>query len=284
MTLQSVFHLLWCHREVKLVLVPQSRPTLCDPMACSPSHSSVHGILQARWLEWVTIPFSKRSSQPTNQSRVSCIAGRFFFFYHLSHQGSPNWRPGNLRCKTPRWWGSCTPREKGFRHIGFKKLLGRPAWFTGCPWFRILEPQRNCLRKKIRRREIRGGCWGVVQMQAIICELWKGGPSKPEGELPLRLLLCAPWLPSHSGEHPGDFRISVAPGARWPSQGRSTEAAPPASPNWSPTFEGSRTTLPGRGQRVCIGESGPEANSRAPSVSPLRYQISAFNGDDSACC
>ena len=78
----------------------------------------------------------------------------------------------------------------------------------------------------------------------------------------------------------------MAPGARWPSQGRSTEAAPPASPNWSPTFEGSRTTLPGRGQRVCIGESGPEANSRAPSVSPLRYQISAFNGvtraDDSA--
>ena len=39
-------------------------PTLCDPMDCSPPGSSVHGILQARILEWVTMPFSKGSSQP----------------------------------------------------------------------------------------------------------------------------------------------------------------------------------------------------------------------------
>ena len=42
-----------------------------------------------RILEWVDIPFSKRSSWPRTQTRVSCIAGRYFFFYHLSHQGSP---------------------------------------------------------------------------------------------------------------------------------------------------------------------------------------------------
>ena len=40
------------------VLVAQSCPTLCDPVDCSPSDSSVHGILQARILEWVAIPFS----------------------------------------------------------------------------------------------------------------------------------------------------------------------------------------------------------------------------------
>ena len=44
------------------VLVAQSCPTLCDPMDCSPSVSSVHGILQARILEWVAIPFSRGSS------------------------------------------------------------------------------------------------------------------------------------------------------------------------------------------------------------------------------
>ena len=44
--------------------VAQSRPTLCDPMDCSPPGSSVHGILQARMLEWVAISFSRRSSQP----------------------------------------------------------------------------------------------------------------------------------------------------------------------------------------------------------------------------
>ena len=46
------------------VLVAQSCPSLCDPMDCSPPGSSVHGILQARVLEWVAMPFSRRSSQP----------------------------------------------------------------------------------------------------------------------------------------------------------------------------------------------------------------------------
>ena len=40
--------------------------------------SSVHGIIQARILEWAAIPFSRGSSQPRNQTQVSCIAGRFF--------------------------------------------------------------------------------------------------------------------------------------------------------------------------------------------------------------
>ena len=40
--------------------------------------SSVHGILQARILEWVAISFSRRSSQPKDWTQVSCIAGRFF--------------------------------------------------------------------------------------------------------------------------------------------------------------------------------------------------------------
>ena len=39
---------------------------------------TVHGILQARILEWVAIPFSKGSSQPRDQTQVFCIAGRFF--------------------------------------------------------------------------------------------------------------------------------------------------------------------------------------------------------------
>ena len=44
------------------VLVSQSCPTLCNPMDCSPPGSSVHGILQVRILEWVTIPLSRGSS------------------------------------------------------------------------------------------------------------------------------------------------------------------------------------------------------------------------------
>ena len=58
--------------------VAQSCPTLCDPMDCSLSGSSVHGIFQARVLEWIAISFSRGSSQPRNRTRVSRIAGRPF--------------------------------------------------------------------------------------------------------------------------------------------------------------------------------------------------------------
>ena len=60
------------------VLVTQSCPTLCDPKDCSPTGSSAHGILQARMLEWVAIPFSRGSSQSRDRTWVSRIAGRFF--------------------------------------------------------------------------------------------------------------------------------------------------------------------------------------------------------------
>ena len=50
----------WMNMEV---LVAQTFLSLSDPMDCSPSGSSIHGILQARILEWVAIPTSKKSSQ-----------------------------------------------------------------------------------------------------------------------------------------------------------------------------------------------------------------------------
>ena len=53
------------------LLVTQLCPTLCDTMDCSPPGSSVHGILQARILEWVAISFSRGSSQPSDQTRIS---------------------------------------------------------------------------------------------------------------------------------------------------------------------------------------------------------------------
>ena len=55
-----------------------SCPTLCNPMDYSLPDSSVYGIFQARILKWVAIPFSRRSSQPKDQTWVSCIIGGFF--------------------------------------------------------------------------------------------------------------------------------------------------------------------------------------------------------------
>ena len=61
-----------------------------NPMDGNPPGSSVHGILQARILEWVASPFSRGSSQPRGQIWVSCIAGRFFIIWayvyvHTNH-------------------------------------------------------------------------------------------------------------------------------------------------------------------------------------------------------
>ena len=60
------------HTNIK-VKVAQLCLTLCDPM-----DYTVHGILQARILEWVAVPFSRKSSQHRDQTEVSCIAGGFF--------------------------------------------------------------------------------------------------------------------------------------------------------------------------------------------------------------
>ena len=59
-------------------LVAKSYPVLRDPMDCNLPGSSVHWILQARILEWVAISSSRGSSQPKDQTHVSCIAGGFF--------------------------------------------------------------------------------------------------------------------------------------------------------------------------------------------------------------
>ena len=58
--------------------VAQSCLTLCDTVDCSPAGSSIHGILQARILEWVAISFSRGSSLPRDWTQISHIAGRFF--------------------------------------------------------------------------------------------------------------------------------------------------------------------------------------------------------------
>ena len=67
--------------SIVAVLVIQSCTTICDTVDGSPTGCSVHGILQARILEWVVIPFFRGSSQPRDWTQVSCITGRFFIFW-----------------------------------------------------------------------------------------------------------------------------------------------------------------------------------------------------------
>ena len=71
-------HRVGIKRKRKKVKVTQLYPTLCDPMDCSLPGSFIHGIFQARILEWVAISFSRGSSQPRGRILVSCTAGRLF--------------------------------------------------------------------------------------------------------------------------------------------------------------------------------------------------------------
>ena len=94
--------------------------TPCDPMDCSLPGSSVHGILQARLLEWVAMPFSKGSSWPRDQTMSlwsPTLAGGLFtterlhFHFSLSCTGEGNGNPVQYSClENPRdggaWWAA----------------------------------------------------------------------------------------------------------------------------------------------------------------------------------
>ena len=70
-----------------LCLVIQSYPTLCDPVDYSPPGSSLHGILQAKILQWVAMP-SSRAIFPTQGSKPGLLYSKWILYW-LSHQGSP---------------------------------------------------------------------------------------------------------------------------------------------------------------------------------------------------
>ena len=70
--------------------VPSIMSNSLQPMDCSPPGSSVHGILQARILEWVAVPSSRGSSQPRNTNPcLLCLLHCRQVLYPLSHLGSP---------------------------------------------------------------------------------------------------------------------------------------------------------------------------------------------------
>ena len=93
---------------------------------------TVHGVLQARILKWVAIPYSRGSSQPRDGTQVSHIAGRFF--YQLSHKGSPSSCDKDQKTHKPKvvtMWSSkkkfADPQEKGMA-THFSILAWRIPW------------------------------------------------------------------------------------------------------------------------------------------------------------
>ena len=101
--------------------VAQSCPTLWDPVDYSPPGSSVHGILQARRLEWVAISFFRGSSQPRDRTRVSCIAGR-----RNEPPGKPSIRFSVYYIGSDGKESTCQSRTH--RRCGFDSWVGKIPW------------------------------------------------------------------------------------------------------------------------------------------------------------
>ena len=163
---------------VVLCLVAQSCLTLCDPMdrgawqsSCSPPGSSVHGILQARIVEWVAMPSSRGSSQPRDQTQVSHLVGGFFTIWATREaqeywRGYPTPSPGDLRFPgielgSPALQVDPLPAE----------LPGKPrgeCWDTGNIWVKSggvlihLEPRKE-------DREPGTGCMEKAKPRAQRC-------------------------------------------------------------------------------------------------------------------
>ena len=114
------------------VLVAQSHPTLCNPMDCSPQGSSVHGILPARILEWVAIPFCRESSQPRDWTWTYLLGRQIL--HHLSHHLL------SISGKSSRfhlsWWG--------VSYICCSRPPPRPSsffsWTRATSWLVLLLP------------------------------------------------------------------------------------------------------------------------------------------------
>ena len=80
-----------CESHKAVVQVAQLCPTLCHARDCSPPDSSVHGILQARILEWVAMSSSRGSSRPRDRTQVSHIAGRVFIVWAIREAQGPSY-------------------------------------------------------------------------------------------------------------------------------------------------------------------------------------------------
>ena len=119
--------------------VTQSSPTLCDPM-----DYTVHGILQARILEWIAFPFSKGSSYPRDQTQVSYLAGGFITSWAMrdSHR---KW--SMAKCPIS---GSCL-----WKHCCYWVLF--LLCMASGSWYKLCEPLSVTLSEK-------WGQWGLNEM------------------------------------------------------------------------------------------------------------------------
>ena len=171
--------------------VAHSCPTLCDPVDCSPPGSSVHGISQAKILEWVAISFSRGSSRLRSRTHFSCIAGGFFTAELSGKPAYLEWACLNL------WGGTWLMADRdwpllghvGSSHVFLISFLGQRAG-PGLPfswwWWKC---KRTCLRVQVISSSVCVILTGIPLAQArsrdeLKAKRWgRPPPSHPQWEV-----------------------------------------------------------------------------------------------------
>ena len=136
--------------ESLLYTCAQSRPTLCNPLGRNPPGSSVHGISQARILEWVAISYSKEFSQTRDWTRVSYISR--WILYHWATWGAVP----SLRVYNSLAWGFILYFLQSLYWIQFGWLYRNTSFFQALPENEIFHTEFSRLRIRIPLH-----CWSL---------------------------------------------------------------------------------------------------------------------------
>ena len=149
-----VSRLLTPYWKWKCELVAQLCPTVCDLMDCGLPGSSIHGISQARILEWVAIPFSRGSSWPRDRTQVSCIAGRFF----------TSWATREAILPVHHWLHLGTLSDQGLFSFVFLSIISlcmemnKLVLLLFCLCFWILFPLLRCYFHEVKFQAYHNWC------------------------------------------------------------------------------------------------------------------------------
>ena len=171
--------------------VAQSCQTLCNPM-----DYTVHGILQARILEWVAFSFSRSSSQLSDRTQVSCIAGEFFTSWVTGKAHRLKWRFNSIQLKFNSSEISFKLQDKNLSETNIlHELLWKWQYFGGMLSLALTWQEENICRdcnSRMKCRSTKGEKWITTEYvkhllkrqrnETIIMQL-DSLPTEPEGKL-----------------------------------------------------------------------------------------------------